>query len=55
MKMLAADTAVPVVLERQSDIWQQHFKVLKLLVRVYSFTFCDITDCNRVCLSRNPV
>lgn len=36
MKMLAADIVVPVVLERQSDIWQQHFKVLKLLIPIYS-------------------
>lgn len=53
--MLAADIVVPVVLERQSDILQQHFKVLKLLVPIYSFTFCDITGCNTVCLSINPV
>lgn len=54
MKMFAADIVVPVVLERQSDIWQQHFKVLKLLIPIYSFTFCDIMGCNRACLSRNP-
>lgn len=55
MKMLAADIVVPVVLERQSNICQQHFKVLKLLIPIYSLTFCDITGCNRACLSKNPV
>lgn len=40
-----ADNVVPEVLERQSNIWQQHFKVLKLLIPIYSFTFCDNTGC----------
>lgn len=40
------DIVVPVVLERQSNICQQHFKVLRLLIPVYSFALCDITGCN---------
>lgn len=43
MKMFAADIVVPEVLERKSNIWQQHFKVLELLVPIYSFPFCDNT------------
>lgn len=46
MKMLAADIVVPVVFERQSDIWQQHLKVLKLLVPIYCFVISlAVTQC----------
>lgn len=35
------------VLERQSDIWLQHLKVLSCLIPVYSLTLCDAPGYNR--------
>lgn len=51
--MLAADIVVPMVLERQSNIYQQHLKVLKLLIPIYSLAFCDITGCNSLFIKKN--
>lgn len=48
----SAETVKAQLLQRQSDIWQQHLNLLKLLVPVYNHTLCDITGCNAAYLSR---